>query len=106
MGHPSGAYFISAREFLPVSHFRETYRGSVAAWECDQYGHMNVQFYTARISDAAASVMLAAGFAGLLLYDLLVARKGGAPPRYAALRWPLGLIVIGCLLLGAFAAGQ
>jgi acyl-CoA thioester hydrolase len=45
-----------------LSNFRETYRGSVAAWECDQYGHMNVQFYTARISDAAASVMLAAGF--------------------------------------------
>lgn len=45
-----------------MSNFRETYRGSVAAWECDQYGHMNVQFYTARISDAAASVMLAAGF--------------------------------------------
>ncbi|MFC3674539.1 thioesterase family protein [Ferrovibrio xuzhouensis] len=45
-----------------MSNFRETYRGSVAAWECDQYGHMNVQFYTARISDAAASAMLAAGF--------------------------------------------
>lgn len=45
-----------------MSNFRETFRGSVAAWECDQYGHMNVQFYTARISDAAASVMLAAGF--------------------------------------------
>lgn len=45
-----------------MRNFRETYRGSVAAWECDQYGHMNVQFYTARISDAAASVMLAAGF--------------------------------------------
>lgn len=45
-----------------MSNFRETYRGSVAAWECDQYGHMNVQFYTARISDAAASVMLASGF--------------------------------------------
>jgi len=45
-----------------VSNFRETFRGSVAAWECDQYGHMNVQFYTARVSDAAASAMLAAGF--------------------------------------------
>lgn len=45
-----------------MSHFRETYRGSVAAWECDQYGHMNVQFYTARVSDAAASAMLAGGF--------------------------------------------
>jgi acyl-CoA thioester hydrolase len=45
-----------------LTNFRETYRGSVAAWECDQYGHMNVQFYTARVSDAAASAMLAAGF--------------------------------------------
>ena len=44
-----------------MSVFTETYRGSVAAWECDQYGHMNVQFYVARISDAAASTMLAAG---------------------------------------------
>lgn len=47
---------------LSVSNYRETYRGSVAAWECDQYGHMNVQFYTARVSDAAASAMLHAGF--------------------------------------------
>src|SRR5690606_13907727 len=46
----------------PVSNFIETYRGSVAAWECDQYGHMNIQFYVGRISDAAASIMLAAGF--------------------------------------------
>ena len=45
-----------------MSNFRETYRGSVAAWECDQSGHMNVQFYTARISDAAASIMLEGGF--------------------------------------------
>ncbi len=45
-----------------MSNFRETYRGSVAAWECDQYGHMNVQFYTGRVSDAAASAMLAGGF--------------------------------------------
>jgi acyl-CoA thioester hydrolase len=59
---PAGPQFSIYREFVAVSNFRETYRGSVAAWECDQYGHMNVQFYTARISDAAASVMLAAGF--------------------------------------------
>lgn len=45
-----------------MSQFIETYRGSVAAWECDQYGHMNIQFYVGRISDAAASIMLAAGF--------------------------------------------
>src|SRR3954471_12915508 len=30
----------------------ETYRGRVAVWECDHLGHMNVQFYVARISDA------------------------------------------------------
>ncbi len=41
--------------------FRETYRGSVAAWECDQYGHYNVQFYVGRISDAAASLLHAGG---------------------------------------------
>lgn len=45
-----------------MTHFRETYRGSVAAWECDQYGHMNIQFYVGRISDAAASIMMEAGF--------------------------------------------
>ncbi len=45
-----------------MTNFRETYRGSVAAWECDQYGHMNIQFYVGRISDAAASIMMEAGF--------------------------------------------
>lgn len=28
-------------------------KGSVNTWECDDIGHMNVQFYTARASDAA-----------------------------------------------------
>ncbi|WP_428245970.1 acyl-CoA thioesterase [Ferrovibrio sp.] len=44
-----------------MSAFRETYRGSVAAWECDQYGHLNVQFYVGRLSDAVASMLLAGG---------------------------------------------
>jgi acyl-CoA thioester hydrolase len=57
-----------------VSNFRETYRGSVAAWECDQYGHMNIQFYVGRISDAAASVMMEAGFGR----DAFVKHKLGA----------------------------
>src|SRR3990170_3257462 len=35
----------------------ETYRGAVPAWECDHFGHMNVQFYMARISDATASLL-------------------------------------------------
>lgn len=57
-----------------MSNFRETYRGSVAAWECDQYGHMNIQFYIGRISDAAASAMLEAGFGR----DAFVQHKLGA----------------------------
>lgn len=39
----------------------ETYRGAICAWECDFYGHMNVQFYVARISDAAATLLAAIG---------------------------------------------
>src|SRR3546814_18572979 len=66
---------------LPVSNFRETYRGSVAAWECDQYGHMNVQFYTARISDAAASAMLAAGFGREAFEDQKLGAIGRAACR-------------------------
>jgi acyl-CoA thioester hydrolase len=37
-----------------------TYRGCVNSWECDQMGHMNVQFYVAKGADAQA------GLAGLL----------------------------------------
>lgn len=39
----------------------ETYRGTVAAWECDHYGHMNVQHYMGRISDAAGTLLHAIG---------------------------------------------
>jgi acyl-CoA thioester hydrolase len=39
----------------------ETYRGRVASWECDHLGHMNVQFYVARISDASAALTNAMG---------------------------------------------
>src|SRR3990172_13279802 len=35
----------------------ETYRGTVPAWECDHFGHMNVQFYMARIAAATASLL-------------------------------------------------
>jgi len=44
-----------------LSGYRETFRGSVAAWECDQYGHMNVQFYMARLSDAVSHLMMLGG---------------------------------------------
>ncbi|MBM3567356.1 MAG: thioesterase [Alphaproteobacteria bacterium] len=34
----------------------ETYRGCVNAWECDQMGHMNVQFYLSRLHQAWAHI--------------------------------------------------
>ena len=35
--------------------------GSVQSWECDVMGHMNVQFYVARMSDSLPSLLLALG---------------------------------------------
>lgn len=39
----------------------ETLVGRVASGECDHLGHMNVQFYVARVSDAAWHVMASIG---------------------------------------------
>jgi len=36
-----------------MTDFLDTFRGTVNTWECDDVGHMNVQFYVARASDAA-----------------------------------------------------
>jgi len=44
-----------------LPRFIETYRGAVAAWECDEFGHMNVQFYTARMSDGFWQLLVALG---------------------------------------------
>lgn len=44
-----------------MPRFIETYRGAVAAWECDEFGHMNVQFYTARMSDGFWQLLTALG---------------------------------------------
>lgn len=38
-----------------------TGRGAVNPWECDQWGHMNVQFYLARASDAQAHLAACIG---------------------------------------------
>jgi acyl-CoA thioesterase FadM len=35
----------------------ETYRGGVAAWECDAFGHLNIAFYVDRFADAAADLL-------------------------------------------------
>jgi acyl-CoA thioester hydrolase len=39
----------------------ETFRGAVRAEHCDQFGHMNVQFYTAALSDAFFHLMVRIG---------------------------------------------
>jgi acyl-CoA thioester hydrolase len=39
----------------------ETLRERVAVTECDHFGHMNVQFYVARISDATVTLSHAIG---------------------------------------------
>lgn len=39
----------------------ETVRSSVQTWECDQMGHMNVQFYVAREQEGLASIASALG---------------------------------------------
>ena len=44
-----------------MSNYRETYRKAVTADMCDMYGHMNVQFYVAAISDSFFSLMTAVG---------------------------------------------
>ena len=41
--------------------YHETYRKAVTADMCDMYGHMNVQFYVAAISDSFFSLMTSAG---------------------------------------------
>jgi hypothetical protein len=46
-------------------------------------------------------VLLAAAFAGLMGYDVVATRRGMAPHWYTALRWPLTVVVVLLLLLGA-----
>lgn len=40
-----------------MTGYVETYRGCVHGWECDHYGHLNVQFYIGRISDGFGTLM-------------------------------------------------
>lgn len=36
---------------------RDTYRGYVNQWECDENGHMNLQFYLAKAADASLALL-------------------------------------------------
>ncbi len=39
-----------------MSALTVTYRGCVNSWECDQWGHQNVQFYLSKAADAQAAL--------------------------------------------------
>ena len=44
-----------------MSHFVETYRGTVGPAECDNLGHMNVQHYFAAVSNGMFAMMARLG---------------------------------------------
>ena len=44
-----------------MSRYIETYRAAVNPWQCDQLGHMNVQYHMAAVSDAAFQMMVHLG---------------------------------------------
>ena len=53
------------------------------------------------VADPARLLLLAFGFAVLLLADILLVRRGGAPDWWPRLRWPLTAGAVAGLLLGA-----
>lgn len=55
------------------------------------------------IGERLGMILLALAFAGLLAFDLSLVRRLRAPAWYGALRRPLTLIVVTCLLLAAIA---
>jgi acyl-CoA thioester hydrolase len=52
-----------------MSRSQVTYRGCVNAWECDQWGHQNVQFYLAKAADAQAALCCEIGLTPSYLRD-------------------------------------
>jgi acyl-CoA thioester hydrolase len=52
-----------------MNGYNETYRKAVTADMCDMYGHMNVQFYVAAISDSFFSLMTAVGLGKSAVQD-------------------------------------
>jgi acyl-CoA thioester hydrolase len=47
---------------MAVAAPMETFRGTVYPWQMDMFGHMNVQFYTARFDEATWHFVAAFGF--------------------------------------------
>lgn len=57
---------------------KELWRGNANAWECDELGHMNVQFYLAKASEAVAQLARLSGLGGIFRTDThatLIARE-------------------------------
>ena len=48
----------------------------------------------------AGAWLMAAAFAGLLVYDLRCVRLGEAPSWFPSLRWPLSIMAAGSLIVG------
>jgi acyl-CoA thioesterase FadM len=40
-----------------MTEWKETYRGVVAAWECDAFAHLTIAYYFARLEDASVAVL-------------------------------------------------
>ena len=40
-----------------MTDWTETYRGVVAAWECDAFAHLTIAYYFARLEDASAAIL-------------------------------------------------
>jgi len=53
------------------------------------------------VPDPGRLVLLAVGFAALLVADLSLTRRGGAPGWWPALRWPLTAGAVSALLVAA-----
>ncbi len=47
----------------------ELWRGNANAWECDELGHMNVQFYLAKATEAIGNLARLAGLGGVFRSD-------------------------------------
>src|ERR1700719_4448774 len=40
-----------------MTEWTETYRGVVAAWECDAFAHLTIAYYFARLEDASVAML-------------------------------------------------
>src|SRR5260370_13235720 len=40
-----------------MTNWTETYRGVVAAWECDAFAHLTIAYYFARLEDASVAML-------------------------------------------------